>query len=236
MAESACDTGSGASGPRPGHGPGRRDRRLAGIAVAAILLLASAPAAAHRLHLFVTAEPGAVSGRVYFAGGHPAPGARIEVLDAEGATLAELRPDAQGAFSYRPERARDLVLRAESADGHRREWRVAASQLEMASASEPGRAPAAEAGRSASQALSQRAAAAADRTGRAELDPAVVAAIERAVARQVRPLREALAEAQTRARVQDILGGVGYIAGIAGLGLWWTTRRSRRSARTGRPE
>jgi nickel transport protein len=62
----------------------------------------------------------------------------------------------------------------------------------------------------------------------ARLDPAVAAEIERAVARQVRPLREALAQAQGRAQLRDILGGVGYILGIAGIGIWWSARQRRR--------
>jgi len=58
-------------------------------------------------------------------------------------------------------------------------------------------------------------------------DPALTAAIERAVERQVRPLRSELAAAQARARLQDVLGGVGYILGFAGLALWWRGRDSR---------
>ncbi|MBK5939451.1 hypothetical protein [Halochromatium roseum] len=52
--------------------------------------------------------------------------------------------------------------------------------------------------------------------------------LEQALARQVRPLREALAEAQAQASLRDLLGGLGYIAGLAGLGLWWTRRREQR--------
>ncbi|WP_207148805.1 hypothetical protein [Lamprobacter modestohalophilus] len=53
-------------------------------------------------------------------------------------------------------------------------------------------------------------------------------AVEQAVARQILPLREALAEAQAQASFRDLLGGLGYIAGLAGLGLWWTRRREQR--------
>jgi nickel transport protein len=62
--------------------------------------------------------------------------------------------------------------------------------------------------------------------GREEgLDPALEAAIERAVARQVRPLREEVAAARDAARLQDILGGIGYLFGLTGLALWWRGRR-----------
>lgn len=61
----------------------------------------------------------------------------------------------------------------------------------------------------------------------------MIAAIEKAVAHQVRPLREAFAQSQARAQLQDILGGIGYILGIAGLGIWWTGRQKRRAQASG---
>lgn len=62
------------------------------------------------------------------------------------------------------------------------------------------------------------------------IEQALQTAIEQAVARQVLPLREALAEAQAQASFRDLLGGLGYIAGLAGLGLWWTRRRQQRQS------
>jgi hypothetical protein len=55
-------------------------------------------------------------------------------------------------------------------------------------------------------------------------DPALEAAIERAVARQIGPLREQLLAAQERVLLRDVLGGLGYILGLTGLALWWTSR------------
>jgi nickel transport protein len=55
----------------------------------------------------------------------------------------------------------------------------------------------------------------------------MAAAIERAVARQVRPLREDALAAREAVQFRDVLGGIGYILGLAGLGLWWRCRRSQ---------
>ena len=49
--------------------------------------------------------------------------------------------------------------------------------------------------------------------------------IESAVSGQVAPLRAELQEVQDERRIQDILGGIGYIAGLAGLGMLWFSRR-----------
>jgi nickel transport protein len=58
-------------------------------------------------------------------------------------------------------------------------------------------------------------------------EPELAALIEQAVARQVRPLREELLAAQGRAGLRDVLGGIGYIFGLAGVLMWWRSRRSR---------
>ncbi|MBF0623499.1 MAG: carboxypeptidase regulatory-like domain-containing protein [Magnetococcales bacterium] len=49
--------------------------------------------------------------------------------------------------------------------------------------------------------------------------------VEKAVARQVKPLRQRLQALETAVRFQDVLGGLGYILGLTGLGLWLTVRR-----------
>jgi len=123
-------------------------------------------------------------------------------------------------------------------DGHRAEWRVAATESATSFAAAratgaevsaaPGRAPATPAAPASAADLvpTTTVVAAASDASSAEL----ATLIERAVARQVRPLREELAQAQAQAQagLRDVLGGLGYIAGLAGLGLWWQQRRRAR--------
>ena len=49
--------------------------------------------------------------------------------------------------------------------------------------------------------------------------------MEAIVARQILPLREELAASEERIRLRDVLGGLGYIAGLVGLVAWWSSRR-----------
>ena len=53
--------------------------------------------------------------------------------------------------------------------------------------------------------------------------------VEQAVARQVRPLREELLACQEQTRFRDVLGGLGYILGLAGLAAWWRVRPQGRA-------
>ena len=60
----------------------------------------------------------------------------------------------------------------------------------------------------------------------ADLDARIAKAVDAAVARQIRPLLEAYDAADGRVRFNDLIGGLGWIAGIAGLWAWFRSRRS----------
>jgi nickel transport protein len=51
--------------------------------------------------------------------------------------------------------------------------------------------------------------------------------VEAAVARQLRPLREQLNGYETTIRIRDVMGGIGYLFGLAGLIALLKTRKSR---------
>lgn len=208
-----------------------RPRSAANWLAALLCLCVLQPAVAHQLRVFAAADGDLIRGSAYFAGGAVASGAQVRIESTDGTLLATPIPDAEGGFSWRVATPADYLIVVQSADGHRAEWMVAEAELAPAFA---GRL-----GLSASAAAEPESAAGADaahigqpspaRERAAALDPVLESAIERAVARQVRPLREELAEARARSRVQDVIGGIGYIVGIAGLALWWAARGRTRS-------
>lgn len=181
---------------------------------------------AHKLQVFAFAEGDRISGSAYYAGGGAARGARIEVRDGDGRLVAELTPDTEGHFFYQPQAQGDYRLKALTPDGHQAEWLISADELIGAgtptSPSERPLEPLAS-----PEPLLAEFPLPSQSTGVA-LDPRLEAAVERAVARQIRPLREQLIAAEERARVADILGGLGYILGLTGLALWWRRRPARR--------
>ena len=200
-------------------------RRVCAVALLAFAFVGP-PAAAHKLEVFAFADGSRIEGQVYIAGGVRAPGARIIVRDAAGRTLTEISPAADGSFSFAAQAAVDHWIVAESGDGHRAEWRVAASELAggVPGQESPGRVNALAPPAPAVTPTDATATEARVGAGQA-LDPMLEAAIERAVARQVRPLRQELAVARDAARLQDILGAIGYIFGLTGAALWWHGRR-----------
>lgn len=182
-------------------------------------LLACLPAQAHKLKVFASAEGDEILGQAYFAGGAPASGALIIVTDGEGQEVARLTPDEAGDFRYRVERRTNYKVTADSRDGHQASWTLQADEF---SPSLPGTEieETATDGSSAAGAVSGP-----PPVSTQAQQPVATEQIERAVARQIRPLRMALQEHDERVRLRDILGGIGYIIGLAGLALWWQGRR-----------
>lgn len=197
--------------------------RLHLIIIPALLLL-SGGAEAHLLKLFAYVEGPNIHGSVYFAGGTGAAGAVVTVNAPDDGVLATLESDAEGAFSYTPANAAEYLLRADTGDGHRAEWRIQATEF---GPTDPDAAMSAGTGSRPAET---------GQTGRLDrqwTDRQLATLIEQAVARQIGPLRAALQRSDERARLSDILGGIGFIFGLAGIALWW---RGRRGGTGGGPE
>ncbi len=202
-------------------------RVAAGMVVIAAMLLAP-PAFAHKLKVFATAVGAQVDGSVYFVGSGPAPGARISIETADGQPVETLQADPNGNFRFVATSRTTHLIKVDTGDGHSAQITIAAEDL-PASLPSPTGAPAS----AASLTLVPSAAAA----------PVIVAtpsaggsAIEdlvaKAVAQQVRPLRQEINAYEDQVRLRDIAGGIGYIVGLAGLTMWLRNRhRERRPER-----
>lgn len=193
--------------------------------VCGLIFLAAPPAFAHKLKVFALVDGDHIAGSAYFVGGARAAGAAITVSDAQGTELARLVPDAEGAFRFPPTQRIDHVILADTGDGHAARWTIPADTLPAGLGTD---APTADPEPSARGTAPHQPAAAQPTTVTTVSDAALAAAIEQAVARQLRPLREQLEAHDSRVRLQDVLGGIGYIVGLAGLGLWWYGARRQR--------
>jgi nickel transport protein len=195
------------------------------LAIALALLALANPAAAHRLKLFVTVEGDAVSGYAFFVGGGRPQGVAIVVRDAANAEVFRGATDEAGAFAWKAPKPADYTLSIDTGDGHMVEETIAAARFAGTPAATPPALP-------APSVPAPAASAAAPPAPACSPDPAALAAMveaatERAVARQLRPLIEAENAAEGRLRVNDIVGGLGMIVGLAGAWMWALARRRR---------
>ncbi len=196
-------------------------RRRAAALLAAVFVAGTAgPAAAHRLKLFVASEVGEITGYGFFVGGGRPDGVEVVVEDAAGHTVHRGRTDEHGGFRWRPPVAADYVVSIDTGDGHRATAGITADRLAGANAAAPPPPPV----EPTPVVLSAEMPVAApiDRDALARL---VEARVDAALERRLRPLMEAYDQAESRLRFNDVMGGVGMIAGLAGAALWATARR-----------
>ena len=195
---------------------------------AALLLLSLTPAAwAHRLNVFAFVDGGEIQVECSFSRGNPARQGKVEISDAAtNAALVTGVTGDDGVFRFpMPDgvrnRGHDLIVRVNAGEGHLGEWRI----------------PAAELGRPSVDAVAvvrelQGAAAvppSSAQDGRAisltprELEQIINAALEQKLA----PIRQLLAEQRSAgAALRDIIGGIGWLMGLAGIAAYFKSRRS----------
>ncbi|WP_132693790.1 cobalt ABC transporter permease [Rhodovulum steppense] len=166
------------------------------------------PALAHKVVFSVYPAGDAIEGELGFSNGDMAAHQVIELFDTAGNRLGETTTDADGFFTYAPTRPVAHVLRADLGAGHVAQAELSAEEV------------AAILGQG--EAVPDPAAARTAPAGLSEADKAAIAAMMRD---EMRPLRREIAALREHHQLQSILGGIGYIAGLFGLGFYLAARR-----------
>ncbi|MDD3446991.1 MAG: carboxypeptidase-like regulatory domain-containing protein [Zavarzinia sp.] len=180
----------------------------------ALILAVVEPATAHRLKLFATVEDGAITGYAFFIGGGRPEGSTIVIRDAQGIEVHRTATDAEGRFAWTPPAPGAFTVTVDAMDGHMAEARLDAQRFGAVVDAAVPAAPAPPGN------------AVSTGTPPAPADTAMIErAVDRAVERQLRPLLEAYDAAEGRVRFNDVVSGIGMIVGLAGIGLWASSRR-----------
>ena len=170
-------------------------------------------ALAHNVVGGVYAIGSTIEGEAGFSNGDMAKaGTPVLITDAAGQVIAEVLTDEEGFFVFEATQRIDHLFKLDMSSGHVLEMILPADELP---ASLPG-------GMSIAPVPSNPTTAASV----SGVDAVVLQQmIEQAVAKQVKPLRKELAAYKEKAGLQDLLGGIGYIFGLVGLGIWLRQRK-----------
>ncbi len=205
-------------------------------------LLLPLPVTAHKLRIFAWTEGDIMHGETAFSGKRKPRNAEVTVLDNKSrAVLLTTTTDEQGRFSFKlPEQAvreqMDLLLVVNSGEGHRGEWPMPAAEYLPATEEEttsPVQATEPDQGPEQSIAVSVP-----------QVEPVAVVGLDEQVLRRIvaseldkqlneklAPIKQMLAEnSEEQPDFRDILGGIGYIIGLAGLLAWFQSKRRGGSA------
>lgn len=186
-----------------------------------IIIGLSSPAQAHKITLFAAARGALIEGQVSLQGGAPAPDTRLTIFDGTGREVIKLVTDKDGKFSYEPHYLSDYRVVANAGFGHKVETTIPASQLP---ADLPQTDPASEA---ATVKSDQRPNLKAGEPATAPIPRDDVVRELRVLSGQIADLRMEVDRWREHQRFQDIVGGVGYIVGIAGLAFFLMGYRRR---------
>jgi len=170
-----------------------------------LLLIPSTPAHGHKVMIFAYQEQGRVHAEGYFADGKKAQDSLVEVFAKDGTRLLEGKTDDKGLISFPMPDAPEIRIVLTASMGHRAECTLKGDTLEDAT---PG-------------GLRQD-----QRAGGAIGEERIRAIVSEELDRKIAPLAREVARLHRRGpSLTDIIGGIGYIAGIMGLLVYFKTRR-----------
>jgi hypothetical protein len=154
-----------------------------------------------------------VEGEIGFSNGDmAAAGNVVFVRDASGAQITVVETDDEGFFAFTATQRIDHYIFSDLGSGHVFNYVLPADEL-------PDSLGSIVTVKAVEAVLSD-----------SDLDPhsaQLKVMIEKAVAKQIRPLRKELNEFKEKASLQDMLGGIGYIFGLCGVGIWLAQRNQK---------
>ena len=220
----------------------------------ALLFVLQTPALAHRVNIFAWTEGPQVAVKCGFSGGNSVRNGEVTVYDAaDGQVLLTGRTDTEGLFRFDiPPKGREhgLRIRINAGEGHQNEWLLEAAELTAAPAVAPAAPRHAEITANAAAKNTGGPSAGPPPAGKglpaaspeisgsgpvsaAEIQAIVDTALEAQEARisalldsRLSPVKRQLAEMRTdEPGLREIVGGMGWFVGLAGLALYFRSRR-----------
>jgi len=187
-------------------------------ALLVLLALLANPAFAHNIVGGVYAIGSLIEGEVGFSDGIMGQaGVPVIITDANGNKLGEVKVEEEGLFSFEATSRIDHHFSIDLGSGHVLKTMLPADELPDSLVGGDG-------------AVTEATAADLSSTGSAVAlngadSTALQQMIERSVSKQIKPLRKELQAYKEKASLQDVLGGIGYIFGLCGIGIWLRQRK-----------
>ena len=192
-----------------------------------LILLCALPAHSHKIRVFAWAENSNITAETKFSGGKHAQNAVITVLNNENnVELLTGKTNSQGLFTFPiPQEAKEngynLNIVVNSGDGHKNSWYLAASDYLQGYENHLSSSPPVEKNLPVTEKPQQESVVIT--LSEQQLNRIINTALDK----QLAPIRRSLAEqSEQKPSLQDILGGIGYILGLAGLAAFLKSKKT----------
>jgi nickel transport protein len=194
------------------------------VALTSVLSIASFTQA-HKINVFAYESGGTITTEVKFSGGRPAKNTTVVVENPSGAELLSGTTDENGLFHFPiPQEARememDLTIVADVGEGHRGTWLLEAGDYLLKTSEEHAHTAAQP------QPLRPRSQ---DLEKAESLEyRALEKIVEKALQKELAPIKRMLAqESEKKPDLRDVLGGLGYIFGLAGIAAYFKSKKTK---------
>jgi len=175
-----------------------------------ILLLSSlfsVAAIAHNVVGGVYATGFEIEGEAGFSNGSMAnAGTIVKIFDPSGSPLGEVETDDEGFFTFTAKKRITHVFEIDMGAGHQLTMQLPAEELPESLSAGP----------SSEQSTNTPSLSVSNVTPD-NVDQITVLMLEKAIAKQIKPLRKEIQSLKEKSGLRDILGGIGYIFGLLGL-------------------
>jgi len=192
---------------------------IAWAVVLGISFLPNGNAHAHRVNVFAWVEGDTVFVECKYPDGTKVHEGVIRVLDSAGTELLSGKTDEKGEFSFKAPKPDDLTIVLEAGMGHRADWPLSKQDLAAAGAGPEQAASPPPAGKTLAP---PTVAASSASVAASPPFPGMDQVIEKALDKKLAPVLRMLAEMhEQKVRLTDVLGGIGYIAGLVGVAAYF---------------
>ncbi|MCP4341689.1 MAG: hypothetical protein GY799_23110 [Desulfobulbaceae bacterium] len=187
---------------------------------------------AHKIRVFAWQDGGNIITESKFSKGRPAQNVTISVFEIDtGQTLLSGTTDTQGIFSFPIPKteSKELKIIADGGDGHKNSWNYTLEDSTPAGSSSPP--PPLQPKTMATKQLPTQPTAkeTAGKTLQTISTSELTRIIETTLDKKLAPIRKTLAEnSEDSPTLKDILGGIGYILGLAGIAAYMQSLKNKK--------
>lgn len=181
---------------------------------------AASDANAHRVTIFAWVDGDTVHTQSKFGGGKMVNNGEISVFDLEGNLLLKGNTDENGDFSFKVPKKTSLKIELKAGLGHQNEWIVHAEEIGALQQDSYAASDRSEDVNEAAETKSEPITA----PGLTRED--IEQAVDQALEKKLKPVMQILSDmSDPGPRISDILGGIGYIIGLVGVGVYFNNRK-----------
>ena len=186
------------------------------------------PALANKVTIFAWVEGDTVFTQSKFSGGKRVKNCTVAVFDDEGNALLEGETDDNGEFSFKIPKKTGLRVVLKASMGHLAEWTIPVEEITGVEETSETVTPQAEPAESRTKPLAEEGMGTQVPTvtgvglSREELKTLIDQSLDRKLTPVVNMLADAMDPGPT---MKDVIGGLGYIFGLVGVGLYFSNRR-----------